>query len=316
MVVGVKLGFAVKVLGEPLKEADLRRAASGPSLAQSLTYLGEIFDYLERRNLGMYRMSSDLAKYMTHPDYPEFHDQLPQNAERLSELGGRARRAGLRVSFHPSQYILLNSPSDDVTARSIADLDWQARVLDMMGLGPEAVVVLHLGGEYGEHDSARARFVERFERLNESIRRRLVIENDDVSFSVADCLWVHERTGLRIVFDNLHHAAVNPEGMAEGEALRACLGTWPEGQKPKIHFASPATQFQLIEKREGKKKRVEQRAPSRWTSHSDFVDPFAFLRFLEHRPGRDFDVMLEAKAKDLAAIALRDFLRKRGVEVE
>jgi UV DNA damage endonuclease len=88
----MRLGFAVKIMGEPLKEADLRRPQSGPILAQSLAFLREVFDYLERKKLSMYRMSSDLARYMTHPDFPQFHHQLPRYEQTLAELGSIASR--------------------------------------------------------------------------------------------------------------------------------------------------------------------------------------------------------------------------------
>jgi UV DNA damage endonuclease len=155
------------------------------------------------------------------------------------------------------------------------------------------------------------RYVRSFERLPAHIQRRLVLENDDVSFSVADCLWIHERTGQRIVFDNLHHAAINPEGMPERDALDACLRTWPADQTPKIHFATPATQFLEAQVKVGKRTKTVQKPPSKWTSHADFVDPFEFERFLERGAVRPFDVMLEAKAKDLAVIALQSFLERR-----
>jgi UV DNA damage endonuclease len=45
------------------------------------------------------------------------------------------------------------------------------------------------------------------------------------------------------------------------------------------------------------------------SAHADLVDPFAFDRFLrEVVRGSNVDVMLEAKAKDLALLRLRDEL--------
>src|SRR5690606_17830199 len=125
------------------------------------------------------------------------------------------------------------------------------------------------------------RYVRTFERLPEHIQRRLVLENDDVSFSVSDCLWIRERTEQRIVFDNLNHAAVNSEGMGERETLDACLRTWPKDQMPKIHFATPATQFVETVVKVGKRTKLVRKPPSKWTSHADFVDPFEFERFQE-----------------------------------
>src|SRR5690349_911282 len=107
----LKLGFPVKVLGNPLlKSNDTRRAQSNPHLKVSLGYLAEIFDYLAKHKIDMYRMSSDLAPYATHPDMPQFHSMVQDSAADLAALGRRAREQGLRLSFHPSQFIVLNSP--------------------------------------------------------------------------------------------------------------------------------------------------------------------------------------------------------------
>lgn len=304
----MRLGFAVKVLGQGgLKEYDSRRWQNNPHLSVSLAYLRDIFHYLHREDIRMYRMSSDLAPYLTHPEYTQFHHQLDEAADDLTAAGQRARELGLRLSLHPSQYVVLNSPDETLAARSAAELIAQAELLEHMGLGPEAVVVLHVGGVYEDREAARARFAAAFERLPAVARRRLVVENDDVRFSVADTLWIHQRTGVRLIFDNLHHHNHNPEALPLREALAACLATWPAAERPKMHFSSPRTEMVTVEQRDpetGRKRQTLQ--PPRWTNHSDYLHPFEFIGLLREAAGlRDFDVMLEAKAKDLALLRLR-----------
>src|SRR5688500_14658426 len=125
---------------------------------------------------------------------------------------------------------------------------------------------------------------------------------------------LHERTGLRVVWDILHHHCNDPDGIPDREALEAALGTWPAGVTPKIHFSSPKTAM------EGRKKRVGRRVERSWVlpqlrAHADVIDPIAFEHFLrETAAGHDFDVMLEAKAKDLALLRLRDQLAGRGLQ--
>ena len=97
-----------------------------------------------------------------------------------------------------------------------------------------------------------------FERLPEAARRRLVLENDDVRFGVTDTLWVHDRTGIPLIFDNLHHRLNNPGGWPAREALGACLATWPQGVRPKIHFSSPRTEWLIEEGASGEAPRVRQ----------------------------------------------------------
>ena len=109
----MRVGFAEKVLGRPgLKSNDARRWQNNPHLRVSIEYANQIFDYLEEVGISMYLFSSDFAPYLTHPDLPQFHQQLEEAGDELIPLGRRANRMNLRLSFHPSQYILLNSPSE------------------------------------------------------------------------------------------------------------------------------------------------------------------------------------------------------------
>lgn len=304
----IRLGFAVKVLGQGgLKEHDGRRWQNNPHLSVSLAYLRDIFEYLRGQDIAMYRMSSDLAPYLTHPDLPQFHRQVDECAPELALIGGLAKEIGLRLSFHPSQYVVLNSPDPDLAARSALELTTQAEMLDRMGLGPEAVVVTHVGGIYEGREPALQRFRDRFQELPEATRRRLVLENDDARFSVADICRIHEHTGVRLVFDVLHHLNHNAERMQLREALAHCLDTWPPDMRPKVHFSSPRTEMRVVAARNPETGRREQRlqAPV-WTRHSDYANPFEFIAFMRQAAGlREFDVMLEVKAKDLALLRLR-----------
>jgi UV DNA damage endonuclease len=261
----------------------------------------------------MYRMSSSLAPYATHPDLPQFRGQVRRCSARLAAIGERVVRAGVRLSAHPGQYVVLNSEREDVRAAAVRDLELHGELFEAMGLGPEAVVVLHLGGGAGGRQAGRERFLRGVEALSERARGRLVVENDDRTFALADALAVHERTGLPVVWDVLHHHCHDPEGIPDREALAAALATWPAGVLAKIHFSSPRTAVEERAVRRGR--RVERRPvlpPLR--AHADLVDPIAFEGFLAHTAaGLPFDVMLEAKAKDLALLRLREQLLARGM---
>lgn len=313
----LRLGFAVKVIGRPgLKSNDSRRWQNKPHLKVSLQYLDKIFDYLVEHRINMYRMSSDLAPYATHPDMPQFHRMVKESDAELRAVGARARQLDIRLSFHPSQFVLLNSPDPALTKKSIWDFASQAEMLDRMELGPEAVVVTHVGGVYGDRESSRARWAENWELLPEHVKRRLVLEHDDVRFSAADVLWIHQQTGVRLVFDYQHFWCLNPERLDIVNALRRMLRTWPKGQRPKIHFSTPRTELrdvQRVDKKTGKKKTVTQ--PPVWTKHADFINPFEFARFMRDAEGLTFDTMLESKAKDLCLLELRPDLIRFAPEV-
>lgn len=302
-----RLGFAVKVLGRAgLASNDARRWQSGPSVTVSINALHQILNYMRDEEIHMYRISSDFVPYATHPDLPQFHRQIEESAPELERLGDWANQLDIRLSLHPSQYVVLNAHDEAIAQKSMWDLDSQGRLLDALGQGPEAVVVLHVGGVYGNRAAALERFVANFERLSEPARRRLVIENDETSYSIADCLWVHERVGVPVVFDHQHHR-LNPGGMALEEAARAALATWPAGVVPKIHFSSAR-----LDGREIKRGRSVKLQSPLLRQHADYIDPWTFAEFVGALDDVPFDVMLEAKAKDLALLKLRDDLLRIG----
>jgi UV DNA damage endonuclease len=250
-------------------------------------------------------------------------------------FGKKARALDIRLSFHPSQFVLLNSPNPELTRKSIWDLSSQAEMLDRMGCGPEAVLVTHVGGVYDDREAARARWIEGYEQCPEHVKRRLVLENDDIRFSAADVLWITERCGVPCVFDYQHFWCLNPERLDMRETLEKFLQTWPAGVRAKIHFSSPRTELREIKRKitskqreaakSGKARKSKEltRAPVKatartktvllppiWTGHSDFTNPFEFATFMRMADGLEFDVMMEGKAKDVSIIKLRpDLLR-------
>jgi len=307
----MRLGFPVKVLGVAgLKSYDTRRWRNGPHLSVSLAYLRDILGYLQRQDIHFYRLSPDLAPYATHPDFPQFHSQIAQCQRELAAVGEIAQANGVRLSVHPGQYVVLNALEERLAESAQREVIHQARLLRTMGLGPEAVVVLHVGGVYEDHCAARERFVRQVEMLPLEARGRLVVENDDARFSVEDCLWIHRRTALPLVFDYLHFRCHNPEGMDLIEAMSSCLATWPEKVPPKVHFSSPRTATVVVMRRSRVADQVHRRTRAPHPAqHADYVDPFAFTDFLRTAWSAglgDFDLMLEVKAKDLALLRLRE----------
>ena len=304
----MRLGFAVKVLGGGgLPSHDARRWQSGPDLGVSLDRLDAVLSYLDVQDIRMYRMATALAPYASHPDLAQFRDQPARCAERLAQVGARARELGIRLSTHPGQYTVLNSEDARVQRLAAEELEVQAELMDGMRLGPEAVVVLHVGGAAGGLDAARDRFEAGFALLSGAARGRVVIENDDRSFGLGAVLPLAERIGRPVVWDALHHRCHDPDGIPGREALRLAMATWPDDVTPKVHFSSPRT---TVEAQRGKVVLPPLRA------HADLIDPMAFEAFLlQTVDGADVDVMLEAKAKDLALLRLREQLAARHVVV-
>lgn len=333
----LRLGFPVKVMGQPdLPSQDTRRWQKNPHLKCSLELLDHVLDYLKSKNLDMYRMSSDIAPYATHPDMPQFHGMVRESDAELRAFGAKARANDIRLSFHPSQYVLFNAPDPELTRKSIWDLSSQAEMLDRMELDDEAVMVTHVGGVYDDREASRARWIEGWNLCPEHVRRRLVLENDDLRFSAADVLWIHERTGVRLIFDYQHFWCLNPERLDMRETFERFLASWPAGVRPKMHFSSPRTELREIKQKITPKQRAAAKAgaskgnskqllktsvkatarvktvlrPPVWTGHADFTNRFEFATFMRMAEGLIFDVMLESTSKDLSLLRLRpDLLR-------
>jgi UV DNA damage endonuclease len=302
MVPAYRLGFAVKILGAGgLKTSDTRRHQSGAHLSRSLELLDAVFDYLDSVDVRVYRMSSSTVPYGTHPDLPDldYRRQLDQCGPALEALGAKAARLGLRLSTHPGQYTVVNSPDPELVRKSLLDLEQDAALLDALGQPEEAVVVIHVGGGYGDPEAARARWAAAWEMLSDAARRRVVVEHDETTFTLADVLWLHERTGVRVIYDS-HHDRCNLSDAGIADAL----ATWPDHVRPKVHVSSARTELRTVGV--GKKARL---VPPLLDQHADFATPWDVLGVLG-RATRPVDVMLEAKAKDLALLWLRRQLER------
>lgn len=307
----MRFGFACSVMGLDVRAHDTRRWQNNPHLCVSLENVSKILEYAATLDIHMYRLSSNIAPYYTDQSRPQFSSQLREARSQLADVGALARSLDIRLSMHPGQYTVLNSPNEVTYAAAIRELQYATDVLDCMGQPADNKVILHVGGAYGDKSSAIERWIRRYPLLPENVRARLVIENDDTIFNVAEALFISRETGAPVVFDNLHHA-INPspldsyeELMGKREALELCLATWPSGQTPKIHYSDQRIgEVQVRVK--GKGVRVQ---PASKGAHADYVDPANFAAFLTSARDLNFDVMFEAKAKELAVVRVMDYLQ-------
>jgi UV DNA damage endonuclease len=306
-----RLGFAAKVVGAGgLATSDTRRPQSGPHLSRSLELLDAVFDHLDRIDVRVFRLPGSTIPYGTHPGFPEldYRRQLGECRAALAALADRAAR--LRLSTHPGQYTVLNALDLDVARKAALDVEQDAHLLEELGQGPEGVVVVHVGGAYGDRTAALDRWVRAFERLSARARRRLVVEHDETAFHLGHVLELHRRTGVRVVFDHHHHRCNPAPGLEDpAAALAAALATWPAGVRPKAHLSSPRTELRAVGR--GPAQRL---VPPLLDQHADVVTPWDAAELLRAAT-RPLDVMLEAKAKDVALLWLRDQLRRVAPDV-
>ena len=185
-----RLGFAVKILGAGgVRTADSRRHQNAPHLSRSLELLDAAFDYLDANDIRVFRLSSNTVPYGTHSELPAFdyRRQIAACAEQLEAVGNKASDYGLRLSTHPGQYTVINAPDPALRAKSLLDLEQDALLLDALGQGPEATVVVHVGGRYDDRSAALDRWARAYESLSDSARRRVALEHDELLSTSPTC---------------------------------------------------------------------------------------------------------------------------------
>lgn len=264
----------------------------GSTYAGELAYLNlcdllSILQWNVANDILVYRMSSDIFPWMS--EYEITHlPNFSQIQAKLTEIGDFIKSTGLRVSMHPGQFDVLCSPNPSVVDKTIIDLDKHSQIMDLMGLPADYgfPINIHLGGSYGDKESAAARFCENFQRLQPTTKARLVVENDDkaAQYSVADLYqMVYLKIGTPITFD-FHHHRFNTGDLSEDAALRLASTTW-HGYRPLTHYSSCKKTFE------------DSSVIAR--SHADYV----YEKINDY--GLDFDIEIEAKAKDLAVLKYR-----------
>ncbi len=251
----------------------------------NLLDLERILRWNYENGIRVFRIGQHLVPFASHPTFP--YPWAAVHGPALRRLGALARDLGQRLSFHPGQYVNPGSPDPDVAERSLAELRYTATLLDLLG-ADDGVIVIHLGGVYGDRRRAAQRFIESL-RGEPQILRYLAIENDERLWTVEDVLPVAEALGVRVVVDALHHA-VNPGRLTLAQALEQAFATWRE--RPEVHLSSQAPG-----KRPG--------------AHAELVEPEDFRRLLDALPG-PADVMVEAKGKERATLRLLEALGPQG----
>tara|TARA_B100000287_G_scaffold93271_1_gene85464 strand:- start:161 stop:1075 length:915 start_codon:yes stop_codon:yes gene_type:complete len=267
----------------------------GLSYASELTLqncqdLLTIFKWNNENGFKFFRMSSDLIPWASEYEISDLPD-YEQIKQSLFDAGKYAKDNSMRITSHPGPFNVLTSPHEHVVENCIKDLSIHGEVFDMMGLShtPYNKINIHIGGVYGDKVSAMKRFCENFNRLPNSVKSRLTVENDDKAtmYSVTDLYHgVYKVIGIPIVFD-YHHHRFNTGNLSEQEALELAMSTWPNDIIPVVHYSESRS--------------IEQEDPKiRPQAHSDYV--YDYINTYDNQ----VDIMVEAKAKELAVFKYKE----------
>ena len=246
--------------------------------------LFEIIKWNVKNNIKVFRISSDIFPWGSEynlEDLPDYN----KISNILKGCGVYAKQNGLRIGSHPGPFNVLVSPNSKVVENTFKDLELHGKVFDLLGLelSPYNKINIHCNGVYGDKIAAMDRFCENFMKLSDSVRKRLTVENDDKAsmYSVKDLMYIHNKINIPIVFDYHHHMFCTGD-LSEEEALRLAVSTWGN-ITPVVHYSES-------------KALHEENNKLKPQAHSDYI------KSLPNTYGLDVDIMVEAKAKELAIL--------------
>ena len=286
----MKIGYACLTVGVPDTQMRTCRKANATSenlmelIEQNLHSTEKMIDYNIKNDIKMYRISSDLIPFGSDKETNNL-DWATLFKDSFNRMGQKIKDHDIRVSLHPGQYTVLNSPNEEVISRAIDDLEYQDLILNALNVDDSHKLIIHIGGVYGDKEAAKARFIETYERLSKEVKARLIIENDDRLYTIADVLEISEATGAPVVYDNLHNFC-NPSDPEKSDAYWIAIAkkTWKKQDgPPKVHYS-------------------QQRPNARLGAHTEtiYIDPF--MSFYEEVAPLNVDIMLEVKDKNLSAV--------------
>ena len=253
------------------------------ALANSKDLL-KILVWNKNNNIKFFRLSSALVPWGDGLDLTTLKD-YNEISIALRKAGDYAKANGIRITSHPGPFVVLTSPKKNVVEAAIKDLELHGKIFDLLGLSqtPYNKINIHCNGVYGDKLSAMNRFCENYLRLSDSVKNRLTVENDDKAsmYNVKDLMYIHNRINIPIVFD-YHHHLFNTGDLSEEEALKLAITTWGD-ITPVVHYSES-------------KALHEENNKLKPQAHSDYI------KSLPNTYGLDVDIMVEAKAKELAIL--------------
>jgi UV DNA damage endonuclease len=274
--------------------ADERREYLAQIAWDNAEALTQAVEQCHRLGIGAFRINSQILPLATHPASGYTLGDLDAHVGLLEDAFGHvrplARELGIRLSFHPDQFVVLNSERDSVREASVRELDFQAVVAELVGADQ---LTLHVGGATGGKEAAVERLLRGIDGLSDRARARLAFENDDRLFAPADLLPICAAAGVALVYDSHHHRC-NPDGLSVEEATLAAARTWA-GRDPALGVASDEPYFHVSSPRDG----WDAKNPR---PHADMLDPADVPRLWTLMA---CTVDVEAKEKERAVLAAR-----------
>lgn len=232
-------------------------------------------------NVLLYRITSELIPFASHKITKTWLWWEDQDVLKLTNEINRLKiDYDLRLSTHPGQYSILNSPRETVLYNTIKDFDYHARIMDLMGATD---MITHVGGAYGDKEASIQRFCDQYNNLPTFIKKKIRLENDDKVFNVQDIINIYRKVDVPLCLD-IHHHNCNPAPEPIKDYIKEIFDSW-KGKVPKVHISSGKT---------GKTDR----------SHHDYIHEDDFLYLLSLIEDYEVDIMFEAKCKEKSVLRI------------
>ena len=203
---------------------------------------GEIIQYCYDSNIKGYRLSSGLTPVINHPSVEVSLSELPDSSKiynAITNVKNIIKDTGVRVSAHPSEYISLTNPNENVINNSIRDLEQHCEIFDLLDLPKSHWSPLNIHcRQDGEPDKVFQEFAKNYAKLSDSVKKRLVIEvndNKNGTWHISNLAkYFYDKLGLPITFDSLHQKFCHCS-LTEEEAFKKAYNTWDT--VPLFHFS-------------------------------------------------------------------------------
>lgn len=246
----------------------------------------EIIKWNQQNNITNYRMSSEMFPWFTHYKL-EYLPNFNTIQNLMKGAGSLIKKYNHKVSFHPGHFNCLASPTESVVTNTIYELEQHSRLIDLLELDetPFYNINIHIGGVYNDKYKTITRFIENFNLLSDSLKKRLTLENDDSKngYTIEDLYLVYKDTNIPIVFDTLHYFC-NPGNLNYEDSFNLAYSTW-NNIIPEIHHSSS-------------RKLYEDNSATIKT-HADYI----FDKI--NTCGKDVYVTIESKMKEKALLKYR-----------
>jgi UV DNA damage endonuclease len=221
--------------------ADVQAATLRELYADNIARLSRAIEYCRANKIRLYRLTSGL---FPQSEEPPGYDILQELARPMAVIGERATELGIRLVMHPDQFVVLSSDSAQVIGNSIVVLEHHARVMDLLRQPRSPWAALEIHGGKGDRADTLVRAIR---ELPESVRARLVLENDEYAYSAAEILDVCRRAGVPMVFD-AHHHIVHEEldsydHASVADMTLAARSTWPDESWQLVHISNGREAF-------------------------------------------------------------------------